>query len=179
MSTPSATLRASLPTQFDLGGDRIATIRPLQATDAAADRRFLEALSPESRRERFLCTVNAVDDRLLQLLTAEDADGPLAVVATLPGAAGSDIIGVARLAPADEVSAECAITVADAWQHRGLGHALFDALKVLARQRRVRRLFSIDAASNARMRAFARSVGARVRADPADRTQVVYELELD
>lgn len=169
---------APSPTYADLGGLR-TTIRTLRPQDAAAERRFIESLSPESRHARFLCTLNSVDDSLLQQLMAEDADGPLAVVATVPGAEGEDIIGVARLAPTSREAAECAITVADAWQHHGLGHRLFDALKALARQRHVRRLYSVDAASNARMRAFARSLDARVHADPADPTQVVYEVELD
>lgn len=173
MTMPVATPVA--PPAFDLGGGRLATVRTLEPDDADADRRFLEALSPESRRERFLYTLNAIDDRFLRTLPARDANGPLAVAATLPG---GEIIGVARLAPDTPDAAECAISVADAWQHRGLGHRLFDALKALARERGLRRLYSIDAASNAHMRAFARSVDAHVRADPADPTQVIYEVDL-
>ena len=177
MNTATTTEKPAVM-HVDLGDGHVVAIRPMHRTDAAADRRFLEALSPESRRARFLGSITHVDDRLLDLLVSEDAQGPLAVVATLPGDNGMEIIGVARISPVGDGSAECAVTVADAWQRRGLGLRLFDALKQLAARRGIRRLFSVDATSNANMRAFAHAVGAHARRDPQDPAQVVYELDL-
>ncbi|WP_162823638.1 GNAT family N-acetyltransferase [Lysobacter sp. TY2-98] len=178
MSMPTRIERPSTLATVDLGNGHAATIRTLQATDAAAERRFIEGLSPQTRRERFLTTMNGVGEGLLQLLMAEDAEGPLAVVATLPGERGLEIIGVARIAPSGGRAAECAITVADAWQRRGLGHRLLEALRSLAAKRGIRRLYSIDAVSNEHMREFARAVGAHARTDPDDARQVIYELDV-
>ena len=53
-------------------------------------------------------------------------------MALAPG--GRDFIGVGRYVPnADGGTAEFALTVADAWQGRGLGHALLDKLVGCAR----------------------------------------------
>jgi GNAT superfamily N-acetyltransferase len=178
MHTATSATPAPPILRVDTGDGHVVTIRPMQPGDAAADRRFLESLSPESRRARFLGSISHVDDRLMDLLASEDASGPLAVVATMPGDTGMEIIGVARLSPSDATSAECALTVADAWQRRGLGLRLFDALKRLAASRGIRRLYSVDATSKAGMRAVAPAVGAHARRDPQDPAQVVYELEL-
>ncbi|TZF90018.1 GNAT family N-acetyltransferase [Cognatilysobacter lacus] len=155
-------------------------VRALRATDAAAERRFIDGLSPATRRARFLGTVARVDDGLLSLLMSEDAKGPTAVVAVVPGSMGEDIVGVARLAAAPAADhAEIAVTVTDAWQHRGLGTVLIGALRELARARGIRRLWSMDSSGNASMRDFAHALGARAHVDPGDPTQVIYELDVN
>ena len=178
MNTTDTPITPIAAPHLALSDGRSVSIRAMRRTDAAAARRFLEGLSPESRRARFLCTLTAIDDHLLQLLMAEDDKGPLAVVATSPGDNGLDIVGVAQMAPVDTSSAECAVTVADSWQRQGLGRGLLDALASMARERGFRRVYSVDSAGNTRMRDFARSVGAHARVDPDDPAQVIYELDL-
>ncbi|MEJ8827427.1 hypothetical protein WKW80_36540, partial [Variovorax humicola] len=47
------------------GGDRVL-IRPIHKDDVEMERRFIEALSPQSRRFRFLDTLNSPSDALLE-----------------------------------------------------------------------------------------------------------------
>ncbi|WP_133478724.1 GNAT family N-acetyltransferase [Cognatilysobacter segetis] len=172
---------APVPTETHvaLRDGRHVLIRALRPTDAQAQRRFIERLPPEDRRARFLCTMSEVDDALLALLMAPDARGPTAVVALTPGENGEDIVGVARLAQAgDTPGAEISVSVDAGWRGAGLGTALFRALCMLARRRGITRLWSMDAASNAGMHGFAKSLGAHCRRDPDDVHQVIYELEL-
>lgn len=180
METETA-LRTPAPVRVRLRDGRVVLIRPMHASDAAAERHFLQELSPESRRARFLCTVREIDDRLLDLLT-RPAEGVRALVAVAPGHPGEavdTIVGVSRYAREDRARvAECAITVADAWQGIGLGTALFVALCEEARRDGIERLQSTDASGNERMREFARALGANGRADPQDASQVVYEFDL-
>lgn len=180
METDTA-LRSTAPVRVKLRDGRVVHIRPMHASDAAAERQFLQELSPESRRARFLCTVRDIDDRLLDLLT-RPAEGVRALVAVVPGRLGEPvdaIVGVSRYARDDHApAAECAITVADAWQGIGLGTALFAALCEQARHDGIERLQSTDASGNERMREFARALGARGRADPEDASLVVYEFDL-
>ena len=66
---------------------------------------------------------------------------------------------------------------ADDWQHQGLGKLLLRRLIEHARIHGVRRLTSMDAASNHAMRRLARDVGFSEQADPDDIHQVIYSLE--
>ena len=177
--TTSTPALSPIESHVTLRDGRRVLLRTLRPTDAQAQRRFIERMPPESRRARFLCTLTAVDDNLLALLMAPDANGPTAVVAVTPGADGEEIVGVARLAGCgDAQRAEIAVNVDQAWQRLGLGTALFRALCRLARQRGIRRLWSIDAASNGAMNAFAKSLGAHGHVDAGDAHQVIYELDI-
>ena len=178
MTTTTPTL-SPIESRVTLRDGRRVVLRTLRPTDAQAQRRFIERMPAESRRARFLCTLTAVDDDLLALLMAPDANGPTAVVATTPGESGEEIVGVARLAGCgDAERAEIAVNVDEAWRRVGLGTALFRALCELARQRGLRRLWSLDAASNVAMNAFAKSLGAHGHVDAGDAHQVIYELDV-
>jgi acetyltransferase len=166
-------------TRVPLKDGRHVLIRALRPTDAQAQRRFIERLPAEDRRSRFLCTMTEVYDALLALLMAPDAHGPTAVVAVAPGESGEEIVGVARLAQADDAtSAEISVSVDAGGRGVGLGTARFRALRPMARERGIGRVRSVDAASNAGMHGFAQSLGAHCHRDPDDVHQVIYELDI-
>jgi acetyltransferase len=112
-------------------GSRIA-VRPMRPEDAELERRFFEALSERSRYQRFLNQMAHLPPSMLARFTQLDYDRELALVALAPDAGG--FIGVGRYAPnADGETAEFALTVADAWQCRGVGRALLERLCDCAR----------------------------------------------
>jgi acetyltransferase len=89
-------------------------------------------------------------------------------------------VGVCRYAGAGSPQgAEISVAVADQWQHGGLGKRLLGHLIDYARARGVKRLYSMDAMGNARMRKLARDVGFRERPDPDDPSQVICYLDLE
>jgi acetyltransferase len=107
-------------------GTRIA-VRPIRPEDADLERKFVQALSERSKYQRFLNQMAQLPPQMLARFTQLDYDRELALVALAPG--GTEFIGVGRYAPnADGETAEFALTVADAWQGRGLGHALLERL---------------------------------------------------
>ena len=119
-------------------------VRPIRPEDAALERRFFEALSEHSRYQRFLNQIAHLPPQMLARFTQLDYDRELALVALAPeggasggkagGDAGGEFIGVGRYAPnADGETAEFALTVADAWQGRGVGRALLERLCDCAR----------------------------------------------
>ena len=58
-------------------------------------------------------------------------------------------VGVSRCsASGDAQHCECAVTVADHWQHRGLGTLLMRHLSDTARCHGFRQMFSLDAVAN-------------------------------
>lgn len=154
-------------------------IRPIHAADAALEKKFIERLSPVSRRFRFLGSISEPSDDLLRRLTDVDYRRDAAFVALVHREGEKREIGVSRFSlGADGKSCECAITVADEWQNKGLGVVLMRHLIEVARARGIRSMVSYDAADNAAMRDLARFLGFRRATDPNDPTQVVHTLSL-
>jgi GNAT superfamily N-acetyltransferase len=160
------------------GGDRIL-IRPIRADDVEMERRFIEGLSPTSRRFRFLDTMRSPSNELLRKLTAIDPSTDVALVAVLDDEAHDHEIGVARFStrPGGK-ECEFAVTVSDEWQNKGLGTHLMYHLIEAARRRGVERMYSIDASDNEPMRRFAAHLHFNHARDPDDATQTVYSLDL-
>ncbi|WP_130618043.1 GNAT family N-acetyltransferase [Dyella amyloliquefaciens] len=154
-------------------------IRPLRADDRQLETDFIRNLSPETRRQRFLCDFKQPSEALIDQMMDVDHDRRLAFIALVRVEGELREIGVARYcATLDEGACECAITVADAWQHLGLGVLLMRHLIDEAERHGFRHMVSIDAASNLAMRRLASTLGFQCRLDPEDPSQVIHTLEL-
>jgi len=156
-----------------------ALIRPIRKQDLALERRFIEALSPRSRRFRFLGTMKSPSPTLLKQLVEIDPARDVALIALIVGETGEQEIGVARLCAApDRRSCEFAVTVSDAWQRQGLGTHLMRRLINSAVAWGLESMYSVDAADNDLMREFAIHLGMRRETDPNDPTQVIHSVDL-
>lgn len=155
------------------------TIRALRKEDAALERAFIRNLSPESRWMRFLGQIGEPSDSLIRKLTELDYQHDVAFIALSREGGIAYEVGVSRysLAP-DGQSCECAVTVADAWQGKGLGTVLMRDLIDIARRRGIRSMFSIDANENERMRELARDLGFKREQALDDPTRVIHRLVL-
>jgi len=71
-------------------------IRPLLPGDATAEREFIEDLSPESRRYRFLGQVANPSQALIAQLTNVDFSHDVALAATVPEHGRDRFVGVGR-----------------------------------------------------------------------------------
>jgi GNAT superfamily N-acetyltransferase len=155
-------------------------VRPLDAGDADAERGFIESLSPESKRFRFLGQIGHPSDDMIHRLTHLESPREIAFAAIARSEGRELLIGVSRYgASADGGECECAVTVRDDWQRRGVGTLLLAHLLQVAKARGIKRVWSIDSAGNARMDELARYFGFERRPDPCDATQVVHSLWLD
>jgi GNAT superfamily N-acetyltransferase len=175
-----STRSAAYPRWMGTLGDRNhVVIRPITPLDKEAERAFIEGLSPMSRHLRFLGEVRHPSDRLLDQLTRIDAAHDAAFAAVTRENAHERIVGVSRFSAGPrEDSCECAVTVADDWQGKGLGTLLMKYLIDVARARGFHRMYSIDSAENVRMTSLADDLGFRTRGDPDDASQVIHELTL-
>ena len=157
---------------------RRVKIRPIRRDDVARTAAFIDALSKQSKHSLFLGGITRLSDEAMQRLCNSQDSRDMAYVATVPGADGERQVGVCRYAGADSAEgAEISVAVADDWQHQGLGNLLLTRLIEYARAHGVRRLFSMDAASNDAMRRLARNVGFTEQPDPDDIHQVIYSLQ--
>jgi GNAT superfamily N-acetyltransferase len=164
--------------QRSISGETV-TIRPIRITDAAMEAEFIGRLSAESKHYRFLGGVKELSAVEVRQLCDVDGKHSMAFVATVHRDGGEREIGVSRYAPNSRADVrEIAVTVADEWQHRGLGTLLMKQLIQSARSNGVKELYSIDLADNSAMHALATDLGMSAHTDPADPTQIVYSLSL-
>lgn len=158
---------------------REVLIRRLHKDDVGLEREFIRHLSPESRRLRFLGQVGEPGPDLLRNLTDLDYPRATAFVALVQADGELRQIGVSRYSVSkDGTSCECAVTVSDAWQKKGLGTLLMHRLIDHARAHGIRTMFSVDTASNWRMQELAHDLGFTRNPDPDDSTQVIHRLKL-
>lgn len=154
-------------------------IRPIAPQDREAERAFIEGLSAQSRRFRFLGQVGRPSEQLLERLTCIDHQRDAAFVAVVAEDAHQKIVGASRFSTDDDgLRCECAVTVDDEWHDKGLGTLLMRHLIEVARARGIRNMYSIDSAENIAMADLAVFLGFRTRVDPEDSTQLIHELAL-
>lgn len=153
-------------------------LRGISKNDVEFERAFIEGLSPESRRFRFLASISANDEALLAKLTNIDSAHEVALIALTDEAEAKRQVGAARFSTAADGKAEIAVTVSDGWGRRGLGTLLMQRLIDAARQRGIHMLYSIDSAENYEMKDLAKSLGFECAPDPGDSTQVIHRLSL-
>lgn len=182
---PSHALASAPPTADDprwtetLRDGSHVVIRPLHHDDIELERRFIERLSPEARRMRFLGQMSAPGDELLRQLTQIDYVHDIAFVALVHRDGEKREVGVSRYSVGiDGQSCECAVAVDDEWDGLGLGTLLMRHLIETARARGIRSMVSLDSADNWRMRDLAAHLGFVREQDPDDATQVFHRLTL-
>lgn len=154
-------------------------IRPLHAEDREREFAFINGLSSETRRFRFLGTITEASSTLLDQLMDVDHKRRMAYVALLHQGGQLKEIGVSRYAALDSGSrCECAVVVADAWQRRGLGLLLMEHLIKAARRNHFKTMSSLDLTDNHAMQHLAKKLGFVRFHKPAEFTDVIHELDL-
>jgi GNAT superfamily N-acetyltransferase len=104
-------------------------VRPIEPGDVERLRRMFYRLSPTTVYRRYFSPIPALSNRMLHWLANVDHDCREALVALHE----DEIVAVARYDGAcGSTEAEIAVTVEDAWQHRGLGLRLSRRLAAAA-----------------------------------------------
>lgn len=154
-------------------------IRPITKLDKDAERAFIEGLSAQARRFRFLGAVRSPSERLIEQFTNIDYVHEVAFVAVVADDSRERIVGASRYSTDESgLHCECAVTVSDEWQDKGLGTLLMKHLIEVARARGIRTMTSLDSAENVQMQDLAHFLGFKTRVDPDDASQVIHELDL-
>ncbi len=165
--------------QHEIVAGRSVMIRPMHSSDSAMEDEFVRNLSIETKHYRFLGGVKELSPAQLKLLCDIDGQHTMAFVATVQKDGRELQIGVSRYAEGSKEGVrEMAVTIADEWQHKGLGRLLAHRLVEYARGHGVTQLYSVDLADNSAMRNLANELGMNVRHEADEPTQVIYSLKL-
>jgi acetyltransferase len=164
--------------ELRLRDGRSIPVRPIRPEDAALELRFFAGLSERSRYHRFMQHLPELPPKMLARFTQLDYDRELALVALNP--VEKDFVAVGRYAPnLDGKTAEFALTVADAWQGKGVGRALLERLCDAARAAGYEALHGYVLADNQDMLKLAQRLGfEEARRDGAEVTVVRRLSEL-
>jgi acetyltransferase len=158
-------------------------LRPIRPEDAQAERRLITRLSPKTMYMRFHAPLRELTAERLARFTNIDYDREMAFVAIdanadSPGGEG-EIRGVARYTRnPDGVTAEFGIVVEDAWQGRGLGHALMEAIESCARERGLKEMIGYVLLENEEMAKLMRARMYDARRDEDDPSVVRFSKPL-
>jgi GNAT superfamily N-acetyltransferase len=145
---------------------RETLLRPVLAGDAGLVQSFVRALSPQSRRSRFLCGLAELPSYVLGRLTQPAYPAEVGILAVAEGVRDPSVVGMAQYAPEGPGRAELSVAVADAWQRQGLGMQLLRALVHDASALGVETLCAVMLAGNHGMLALAGRLGFAVAGSP-------------
>ena len=155
------------------------TIRPIRLTDVAMEAEFIHRLSAEAKHFRFLAGVRELPAEELTQLCDVDVKHSMAFVATVRKDGQEVEIGVSRYAPNSHLDVrEVAVTVADEWQHKGLGASLMNQLIQTARVQVIKQLYSVNLSDDTAMSTLAHELNMSSIRDPSDPNQTIYSLTL-
>jgi ribosomal protein S18 acetylase RimI-like enzyme len=164
-----------MPGQMTLADGARLRVRPIDPADRDPLAEAFARLSDQSRRRRFLAPKPRLTTRELEYLTDVDHVTHEALVAI--DETTGHIVGVGRYATGHVGGpvADMALAVADAWQRRGIGHALAVRLVERARANAITTLTGSTLSDNIGARALLDRLGFRVCSAGGG----VPELELD
>ncbi|MEU4617774.1 GNAT family N-acetyltransferase [Streptomyces umbrinus] len=163
-----------VPTHDLLSDGTSIRIRQAGPDDREAVRRLYEGMSPEHLRLRFFSNCDGSARQATDRVTQPGRPGSFALVAEHAGV----IVGLAEYEPtARSCAAEIALTVADAWQRRGIGTLLLEHLSDAARMAGISVFTAKTLVENHGMRKVFTNLGPRVRWR-LDGPQAYYKVDL-
>jgi acetyltransferase len=158
-----------LASRWQLADGTDLAIRPIRPEDAKIEKEFVESLSAESKYFRFMQSLEKLTPAMLVRLTQIDYDREMALIAVAEVDGQELEVGVVRYAiNPDGRSCEFALTVADAWQNKGIGTHLMRRIMEIAKTRGLQTIEGEVLASNSRMLGLVKALGFSIHTDPDD-----------
>ena len=152
MAAPMTPYPTELEREITLRDGARLCLRPIRPEDQDRLIAFYDRLSQHTAYQRFFTVMKRLPPDWARLLANVDYARRLALLAEHGPADAPELVGVARYEPTDRAdTAEIAFVIQDAWQNRGLGTLMLDALLAAAEARGIGRFRAYVLATNARM----------------------------
>jgi acetyltransferase len=151
---------SELEVSWQLPSGLDVVVRPIKPEDATIEQDFVRNLSEQSRFFRFMRVMQELTPEMLARFTQIDYDREMAFIALKEDPAGMTELGVARyVTNPDWNSAEFALVVADAYQGKGIGTKLMQAIMTAAKNKGLKILEGEVLVQNRPMRALIKKLG--------------------
>lgn len=163
-----------------LSSGRYVELRPIRPEDQPAHRRFIERLTPEDLRFRFLGVTRDIPPKEMARLVQIDYDREMAFIAVAPNEDDVDeTLAVARaVTNPDTVVANFSVMVRSDLKRTGLGTAMLEKLIAYCVHRGIRELVGQVLANNQAMLALGQKLGFKVAPIPeSDRCELRLHLD--
>jgi len=149
---PSALYPRELERDITLRDGTALRLRPIRADDAPRLVEYYGRLSAHTAYQRFFTVMKRLPPDWARLHSAVDYRTQLALLAERGPREQPELIAVARYEPTDDPdTVEVAFVVQDAWQGRGLGTTMLEALLAAAAARGITLFRAYVLADNPRM----------------------------
>jgi GNAT superfamily N-acetyltransferase len=161
-----------------LRDDSRVLLRPIEPGDKDELESGFERMSPQSRYRRFFTAMDRLSDRQLAYFTEVDYRDHFAWGASAiaePGSPGVAACRYIRL-PDEPARADLALADVDAYQGRGLGSVLLEALVEVARANGIEHFVGHVLADNAPMLGLLRKAGAATARDEPGVLAIDFDL---
>lgn len=151
--------------------------RSIRPTDEAATRDLFYSLSQETVYYRYMAHLTRISHRQIHNFVYIDHRQDVAIVGSVPDAAGEQIIAIGRYYLNPKTNrAEVAFVVRDEWQNRGIGKFMFKYLVNIARRNGIRGFTAEVLRDNKSMQAVFNKSGLKIK---SALTEGVYSFEMD
>jgi GNAT superfamily N-acetyltransferase len=138
-------------------------LRPARSSDSDALQTYVRGLSPDSRYNRFLGVVNELPASELARALAANGRDTLTLLLVSTAEDRETVVGEARVAlSCAERAGEFSMSIADDWQHLGVGSALLEEIERKAAADGIELLFGDTLRTNEGMIGLARRCGFRL-----------------
>ena len=138
-------------------------LRPARSSDGDALQAYVRGLSPQSRYNRFLGAANELPASELARALAANGRDTLTLLLTSTAGDRETVVGEARVAlSCAKRAGEFSMSIADDWQHLGVGSALLEEIERKAAADGIELLFGDTLRTNEGMIGLARGRGFRL-----------------
>ena len=138
-------------------------VRPIRPEDAPSMIALFEVLSRQTIYNRFFTPLRQLPHYMLTRFTQIDYDREIALVAMWNNGQENKMLGVARIIDdKDSKEAEFAVLVGDPWHGKGIGAALLARCLLIAKTRRIRKVYGTVLATNTHMLGLGKKLGFKV-----------------
>jgi len=137
-----------LITQHKLSDGTLIIIRPVREDDAEIIKEFSRHLSSELKHLNYMENFKELPQKMVTRLTQVDYKKSMTIIATHLENKKENVIGMVHYITDDGEACEFDMIVTDAWQNKGIGRVLTDALIKSAKDNKLKSARIVILASN-------------------------------
>jgi CheY-like chemotaxis protein len=179
--SPSPMVNSAYPSKYiqdwQTTDGRNVMLRPICAEDESLEREFLNGLSPNSSRNRFLGAISEIPQEMVSRFCHIDYDCEMALIAEHVAGGRRQSVALCQLIPVSRNVFEYAVVVRDDFQNVGLGHKLSELIIAIGREKDFRSINGFVLNDNHRMLRLAKRLGFSTSRISEEESRIALRLQ--